>query len=180
MLEKLAGRLRWERSCDGIRVIIPLRFSWLSALGGIGFLALPQFTAEVFGRFRHGAGPASFAPEWTALCLVVVWFTMVFTTKQVLTLNPAELTIQARLFGIGVRKRSFATSRFHNLRFASAEYGLSMNDTNRIQIDRDFKTRNFAFGISELEADTLIDKMMDVYRFPKYPESGVAAPVAKN
>jgi hypothetical protein len=39
MLEKLAGRLKWERTGTGIRVEIPARIPWLRALtSGMAFL----------------------------------------------------------------------------------------------------------------------------------------------
>jgi hypothetical protein len=60
-----------------------------------------------------------------------------------------------------------ANSRFSNLRYAASEYGASMNEMSRIEIDRDSITRKFAFGITELEADTLIEKMMEIYKFPE-------------
>jgi hypothetical protein len=182
MLETLAGRLKWEQTGDGIRVVIPVRMPLLTALSGIWLFMLPHFTVEVFDKLRGFIDPRSFAPVWIGLCLVVLWFTMIFTTQQILTLNPGEIVIQVRIFGIGVKKRAFATSRLQCLRFVPSEYGdlISMNDMSRIQIDRDFKTRNFAFGITEQEADTLIQKMMEVYKFPKYPEINTTASVQVN
>jgi hypothetical protein len=169
MLEKLAGRLKWERIVDCIRVVIPVRIPWLLALNVIWLVMLPHFTVELFDKLRGITGPASFAPEWIGFCIGVLWFTMFFTTQQVLILNPAEMTVQVRMFGIGLKKRTVATSRLHYLRFEPSGYGdfASIQDMSRIQIDRDCKTRNFAFGITEQEADALIEKMMEVYKFPK-------------
>jgi hypothetical protein len=169
MLNKLAGRLKWERTDDGIRVVIPVRTPWLLALLGTWFYTLPSFAAEIFGRTRDINHHGSFAQEWIGLCIVVVWFTMIFTAKHVLILNSAEMTIQVRLFGIGMRSRTVATSRFHNLRYTASELGayVNVNEMSRIQIDRDSKTRNFAFGIKKQEADALIGKMMEVYSFPR-------------
>ena len=143
----------------------------------------PSYSEDVFRKYRGLTGPESLVHFWLVLgvgiFLVILWFTMVFTTQQVLTLNPAEMEIQVRMFGIGVRKRTVATSRLRHLRFVPSEYGdwVSLNDMSRIQIDRDFKTRDFAFGITELEADTLIEKMMEIYKFPKYPRTNPAAPI---
>jgi hypothetical protein len=77
------------------------------------------------------------------------------------------MTFQTRILWICVKKGIFATNRLQSLRFVPSEYGLFLDDTSKIQIDKDFKTRNFAFGISELEADTLIEKMMEIYPFQK-------------
>jgi hypothetical protein len=182
MLETLAGRLKWERTSDGIRVVIPVRVPWLLTLSGIFLFTFPSSTVDVFSKHRGFTGPVSFIQFWillgSGICLGVLWFTMIFTIKQVLTLNPAEMTIQVRTLGIGVRKRTVATNRLHYLRFEPSEYGdsASFNNMSRIQIDRDGKTRNFAFGITEQEADALIEKMMEVYKFPKYPKTDTAAP----
>lgn len=173
MLEKLAGRLQWERLGEGIRVVIPVRVPWLTAILGIWLFIFPINAVELFNKHRGFTGPASFVQFWVVLgiCLIlsVLWFSMIFTTQQVLTLNPAEMTFQVRMLGIGVRKRTYATSRLHCLRFGPSEYGnyLTMDMMSRIQIDRDGKTRNFAFGITEQEADALIEKMMEVYKFPE-------------
>lgn len=172
MLEKLAGRLKWERKGNGIRVVIPVRVPWLRALvGGLGVFSFPILTMDLFGKHRGFTSPASFAPEYIGLFLAAIWFTWLFTIKQVLTLSPTEMEIQTSTFWVDVKKGAYATSRLQNLRFASSDYGeeVSMIEMSRIQIDRDFKTRNFAFGITEQEADALIEKMMEIYNFPNEP-----------
>jgi hypothetical protein len=171
MLEKLAGRLKWERTGDGIRVLIPAWAPWLVTFNGVWLYMVPLTTVQAFDKLRGITGSESSAPAWIGLLLCVTWFTMIFTARQVLTLNPAEMTIQVRLFGIGVRERTRATSRLRNLRFVPSGFGdfASMNAMSRIEIDRDFKTRKFAFGITEGEAETLIEKMMEVYKFPEGP-----------
>jgi hypothetical protein len=175
MLETLEGRLKWERTGDGIRVVIPVRMGWLPAMSGISLWILPAFAVWGIEYFIHLSRPVSVVLNEISLCsgvcLVILWFAMIFTLEQVLTLNPAEVTFQARALGIGIRKRSVATSRLSNLRFVHSEYGdlVSMDSMSRIEIDRDFKTRKFAFGITEGEAETLIEKMLEVYRFPDGP-----------
>jgi hypothetical protein len=173
MLETLAGRLKWERMGDGIRVVIPARTDWLSAMSGIWLWMLPSYAVWGIEYFIHLSRPVSVALNeisfGSCVCLVILWFTWVFTLKQVLTLNPVEMTTQARFLGIGLKKRTVATSRLRNLRFVPSEYGLTIDGMNRIKIDRDFKTRNFPSGITKQEADTLIEKMMEVYKFPEGP-----------
>jgi hypothetical protein len=34
MLETQAGRLKWERTADGIRVVIPVKVGWIAAMSG--------------------------------------------------------------------------------------------------------------------------------------------------
>jgi hypothetical protein len=38
-----------------------------------------------------------------------------------------------------------------------------------MQVDQELRTYHFAEGITEHEADALIEKMMEVYSFPKEP-----------
>lgn len=179
MLEPLAGRLKWERIGHGIRVVIPVRFPLLDALTGISLLTLPVSTIFLFGKHQSLTGLSRFIPIGIGFVLCVGWFVLVFTIKHVLTLNPAEMTVQTRTFGIGVRSRTYATSRLQNLRFVASEYGdwISIGDMSRIEIDRDFKTRKLAFGISEREADALIEKMTAIYDFRQHSESKVEASV---
>jgi hypothetical protein len=157
-------------------VVIPVRVPLLSALSGLWLFYAPFFTVQIFDKLRGVPGPASLVPMWMGLSLGVIWFTMIFTIKQVLTLSSAEMGFQIRILEIGVKKSTCATSRLQNLRFVPSEYGdwVSWSDVSRIQIDRDSKTRSFAFGITELEADTLIEKMMEVYKFPSYPATGAS------
>jgi hypothetical protein len=176
MRENLAGRLTWEPTGDGIRVVIPVRVPWLLAFSGIILFTLPINILKIFSGYSVITVPVSFVQFWIVLgiglCLGILWFTMIFNIKNILTLNSVEITIQAHIFGIEVKKRTYATNRLHCLRFKPSEYGelISMNDMSRIQIDRDCKTRNFAFGITEQEADALIEKMMEIYKFPQVCE----------
>ncbi len=169
MLEKLAGRLKWERTGNGIRVVIPVRFPFMAVLSGMGVISLPFCVVSIFDKLGGVTGPLPVATIWVGLILGVMQMMIFFTTKHVLTLSPAETTVQSRVLGIGVRKHTFATSRQRNLRFVPSEYGdwLFMSDVSRVEIDRDSKARKFAFGITEQEADALIEKMTAVYNFHK-------------
>lgn len=60
-----------------------------------------------------------------------------------------------------------ANSRFSNLQYAASGYRASMNEMSRIEIDTDSIAGKFAFGITELEADKLIEKMMEICKFPE-------------
>ena len=73
MLEPLVGRLKWERTEDGVRVVIPSRFSWWRLLApGLSLLTLPHFTYEVFWKSRYLASmdSRSFIPEWVGARVV--------------------------------------------------------------------------------------------------------------
>ena len=179
MFEMLVGKLRWERTTDGIRVVIPSRFSWwILFSSGLGLLTLPHFTYDVFlkGGRTVAMGPRSFIPEWVGLALFAFWIALFRTHKSVLTLTPAEMRVEKRALGLGLRTTISAVSQLSDLRFVPSEYGLSVEDQSRVQFRTDNATRSFGVGIGE-EADTLIAKMMQVYPFPKHLPTKSAAGV---
>lgn len=167
MLETLAGRLKWERTTDGIRVEIPSHFNGWIFLQGIGLLIFPHFTYEVFWKHTGSTEPRSFVPEWIGLGLLCLWVAFLRTHKTVLKLSPEEMTVQVRGLGIGLNTGKAATSRLSGLRFVPGEYGIGIEDMNRIQLRKDRKARDFGHGITEEEADALIAKFLEIYPFPK-------------
>jgi hypothetical protein len=94
-----------------------------------------------------------------------------------LTLSPAMLTTQQRVFGIAGKEREFSTNKLHNLRFG---WSSNLPKTNKdypreLQIDEDYKTIVLASGIAEEEATAVIARMTEIYSFPKYLPSDAAA-----
>jgi hypothetical protein len=104
MFETLAGRLNWERTADGIRVVIPSRFSWWILCRGLGLLIIPNSTYQVFWKFRYPTSmePRSLIPDWIGLALFAFWYALFRTHKSVLTLTPAEMRVEKRAFGFGL------------------------------------------------------------------------------
>jgi len=167
MLETLAGRLKWERTTDGIRVVVPSHFNGWIYLTGIGLLTFPQFTYELFGRLTAATGQRLLIPGLIGLVLFALWITFLRTHEIALTVSPNEMAVELWAFGIKLKTRKAATSRLTGLRFVPAEYGIGIDDMNRIQFRKDQKRRNLGHGITEEEADALIAKMMEVYPFPE-------------
>jgi len=112
-------------------------------------------------------GSVSFTPEWIGLCLWGIWCLLLFAGKITLMLSPGEMKMQFRTLGIRGRMRAGETHRLHNLRYSRSSWGFNMQDESKVEIDEDLKTRRIAWGITEPEALALIDKMMEVYSFPK-------------
>jgi hypothetical protein len=180
MLEKLAGRLKWERAGDGIRVVIPARRNWRAAL-----------------QVLRASWPSGFASNllFTLFFLIVMyissrepfrwWGILIFFVllvagdisrellgKTILTLDSASLKIDWKIFGVKQTSSKFANERLHDLRFVvSAPSADIRNDfrLNEIQFIEYFATHSFAAGISEEEATALIARMMEVYKFPEEP-----------
>ena len=135
MFQTLSGRVNWERTEDGIRVIVPSRFSWWFLFPGLAVLTFPHFTYEVFWKSRQAAamGPRSFIPEWIGLALFVFWIGLFRTHKCVLTLTSAEMRVEKRALGLRLRTGISATSQLSDLRFIPSQYGISAEDQSRIQ-----------------------------------------------
>jgi hypothetical protein len=180
MLEKLAGRLIWERTGSGIRVEISARAGWMLAFlclwlalfGGIG-------GALEFKAFNEG-DPSTFMLIWGLAWLVgvgvgaglLIWS---LGGRTMLLLNQTEMTIQHRVMGFEWDKRTYATSQVCNLRYVPSFKSSGWSGSNyeqtyhqsQIRFEAEDKTRSFASGLSDIEAFALIDKMLEIYNFPK-------------
>jgi hypothetical protein len=176
MLETLAGRLKWERTSDGIRVVIPARFSWSTMRKHLWepcFYSLIFFLVEPFLRSPHEAGLGW--KERLAMCamIFVLWFVAsLFPGKIILTLNPSTMIIQRRSFGLKRSTCTYLNERLNALRFVARTNREEIRNEYRqseMQIDQGLKTHPFAEGITEPESRVLIEKMMEVYDFPKEP-----------
>ena len=180
MLERLAGRLKWERDGSGIRVEIPARAGWLLAFfllwlilwGGIGGTMVVRALADDdLSTFM-----LVWSIAWAAGVLfglgAIIWGT---SGRTMLFLNQSEMMIQRRVMGMEWDNRSFATRDVRNLRFipASLRSGWSGSNYERtytqsqICFEADGKTRNLASGLSDVEAFALIDRMLEIYEFPR-------------
>jgi hypothetical protein len=175
MLETLAGRLKWERTCDGIRVVIPVRFSWIAIGKGIWEPCVFLLLMSLVDPFLYS--PHKVPLTWEGrlliyLTILLLWSALVSTGKTILTLNPSMLIIQRRPPRFKRRTNRYSTGGLNDLRFvASSNREEIRNGWNQseIQFDQDLKTQNLAEGITEPEARALIDRMMAVYKFPEGP-----------
>jgi hypothetical protein len=104
-----------------------------------------------------------------AVAEVTVGGTIVWSVfgRIILTLDPANLNLRWRVAGIELRDRSFATSEIRNLRYRPLARGGRTRNLSAICFESGSKTYRFGSGIADTEAFALIDKMLDVYPFPK-------------
>jgi len=167
MFERLAGRVKWEQTGDGVRLVVPVRRRSIDAFFGI-FLVSLLAMMDLFDYSR----PARFVHFCIGLSLAGIYLVLSYVTKQELRLSPSGMEIQTSTVGIIVKKRAFATDRLCCLRFVPEERDtLNLGrHSSRIMVDRDFDTYQFAFGVSELEGDAIIEKMKSVRNFPEYPK----------
>ncbi|MGO9316638.1 MAG: hypothetical protein ACLPXT_10145 [Terracidiphilus sp.] len=181
MRETLAGRLTWEPTGEGIRVDIPARRSWTIVINflwlilwcGFGWLALNKIHEG-----HHAATPIPLIWQvgWAAgvvfMTARILWS---LTGTTTLELNSYQLRISRQMMGMQLGTRSYANADVRNLRFIPNMIRGRSNLPSHIEFEEKDKTRSFAWGVSETEAVALIDKMMEVYKFPKALESGSAA-----
>jgi hypothetical protein len=173
MLETLAGRLKWERMGDGIRVELPVQFAWPNLLRNVGrwlsiwvLIFSPIMLVDHFhGRPAQWGLVLLFAPLYAA---TGIWEIMARKTE--LTLNPREMSINQAFFQKDWSKRTYATLRLHHLLYCKSRPEPTAERRaieNSVLCDVEFQTIGLFDGITEEEADALIAKMIEVYPFPK-------------
>lgn len=180
MREKLEGRLKWERTGSGIRIEIPSQAGWLAVFFGF-WLAAWSATGWLFAAMASITNtfdtvPLTFtiawALGWVGILTALLWCLAGRTT---LTLDESEMAIQRRVLKMEWDRRRFATKDVLNLRYipsfslrgwAGTTY-TTYTSASQIRFEADGKTRRFAAGISDTEAFALIDRMLEVYNFPK-------------
>ena len=135
MLEALAGRLKWERTSDGIRVEYRLRgdysamrrffiASWRNIWTGLLIITAILFIADLFARQRHSSG--WWSARWWADPLALLFGAMlarvniVLANRTVLTLNPTKLELEFRRWKWKCGRETYLTANLHDLRFAKS------------------------------------------------------------
>ena len=178
MLETLAGRLTWERTPDGIRVEIPARLSWVALFLTVWLTFWLYVGSRIIGKMLvdddQSAWPLVWLVGWAAgACFVGGWLIWSVGGRATLVLEPVEMRIQRRVFGIEWDTRTYRTNSVRNLRYipgymspGALESGGGYNQSS-IKFESDDKTRSFASGVSDIEAFALIDLMLGVHAFPK-------------
>lgn len=185
MLERLTGRLMWERTGDGIRIVIPAHLSWgairwlLIDLGVyfatyLGLLAIVGCVAHLQGHsFRsylnsEGVRNLSLTSLGCFSGLILARIVPRLFGETVVTLSPAQIIIEWNP-RIRRSKEVFATATLHSLRFVERSGGVPVQNKigqNEIQFGQTHWTRSFAEGVTRKEAEVLIAKMIEVYPFP--------------
>jgi hypothetical protein len=90
-----------------------------------------------------------------------------FFGQTILTLDSTALNVTQVLAGINLRSRSVPTNDVRNLRYRPVDRRGWKGMSGVICFESGERTHKFASGISDAEAFALIDKMLEVYSFPK-------------
>jgi hypothetical protein len=180
MLETLAGRLKWQRTEQGIRVEYRMRgdypamwgfmkASWRNNWPGLILVAAVFYIAHLLDRHGH-------ITRWWDIPLALLLgsmlgsLTSILANRTILTLDSAKLELESLRWNWRRGHEIYPTTRLHDLRFVKPARGADTRNglrLNEIQFNEDLVTQYFATGITEAEASALIAKMMQVYPFPK-------------
>jgi hypothetical protein len=169
MLETLAGRLKWERTEDGIRVEIlePASFADFEAI--VVVAGLPFVVYGLLGG-SHGA-----ARSWVLAIVGVVALLLatplamgLVGRKRLVILTSATLTVTTS--HPCAASRTQLTYTVWNLRsnprvsLTGKEYAEQI----QVEIDSTSGTWTIASRLTEVEAAALISKMKEVFVFPDW------------
>lgn len=177
MLERLAGRLKWEHADQGLRIEIPARWGWraisvavLLAGGALAASELEWTIPSDEALFRLGV--LSAVVVGVGVCFMVAWISWSFTGRTIVSVNQSEMKIQRKVLGFEWDIRRYATFEVRNLRYLPpTEIWAFRTDTDpntsKIQFQAKNKTVQFAGGITEKEACAVFDRLETICKFPK-------------
>jgi hypothetical protein len=180
MQETLAGRLKWERIPGGIQISIPVRRG-ASTIGYVGLVVVWLTIASIhywhlFSQQRTDDPAAMY--ELIAVGIYVVgfffflgWMAWVVTGETLLLLDEGRMTIQQRVMGIDISTQSYNNHEVHSFTYVRPKPFWALRadtdpSSSRIRFSVAGKYHFFARGISESEAYALVERMVEIYRFP--------------
>ncbi len=169
-METLAGRMNWERTKDGVRIVLPFRLSLVHYSLMLWSLYLPL---TAFNLLDNPQCPALIRGSRLLLGLSVcvflgTWFLALYV-RRAIEITPHNLRIAGWLLSRVLKEQSFATQRLYDLRInqmVSELTGKDVPNRNTVEINRGASEVTLARGLTDEEADALCTKLMEVYRFP--------------
>lgn len=180
MLETLSGRLKWERTPGGVMISIPVRRG-ASTIGYAALVVVWLTIASVhywhlFTQPRMDSPDAIY--QLIAIAIYVVgfffflgWIAWATTGETVMLLDEGRMTLQQRVLGIEIATRTFNNHEVHSFSYIRPKSFWAMRadtdpSSSRIRFSAGGKHHFFAKGISESEAFALVERMVEIYRFP--------------
>ena len=101
--------------------------------------------------------------------IAILWS---LTGKTIVTLDQDQLQIATRIMGLQPSTRTYANAEVRNLRFIPAMMRARTNRPSGIWFEANGKLKRFASAVTDTEASVLIEKMHQVYNFPKDSSGG--------
>jgi len=179
-METLAGRLKWERTEDGITVdfraandskTLRRGMRWVLLFTLLSFPVLALLTALLDHLITFHHSKSVWVPALSGTIAGAIGLALnLLGTSSTLRLDPDFLDIGIRRPIYPECQRSYKTRRISNLRFASrgsSRSPITFGRMSELQFDFYDRKRSCFAGITESEAEALIAKMMEVYPFPK-------------
>ena len=176
MLESLAGKLKWERTADGIRVEIPDPASFADFLGIIVAAALPFVVYSFFEGYHWAANPLVLAVVCAvSLLLAVPNGIELVGRKRLVILTSGALTVTTS--HPCAEGRTQLTYTVWNLRSNPrvSLTGKEHPEQTQVEIDSTSGTWTIGSRLTEAEAEALMSKMMEVFAFPEWMPAYKAA-----
>jgi len=180
MVETLEGRLKWERTPGGIHVSIPVRRGPTTA--GYVVLVIIWLTIASVHYWHLFSSPSIDSPrlmlQVIAVGIYVIgffiflgWVAWTVTGETVLDLDSNQMRIQLRALGIDLSSRSFPTREVHSFNYVRPRQFWALRadtdpSTSRIRFTVKGKYHYFARGVSQSEAFALVERMVEIHRFP--------------
>lgn len=169
MLEPLAGRLKWERTSEGIRILVPSRFD----IGPLGDTILIACIPVLFVDFVAKMDKDWKGWGWEQLTVALVALALIraitlLADRTEIRLNPAWLTTRRGPFGLNWKKSSFAVRRLHHLRSVPSRSdwtGIELRGRQTVQFDEDDNTQDLVKQLTANEAAALIEKILEIHPF---------------
>jgi hypothetical protein len=180
MLEPLAGRLKWERTDGGIRIVIPARQSWgairrllddlwVAILAYLGIVAIAGCVAYFRGlsaaSFLKSDGVTSLFLASLGYCAGLVLVRMIprLFGETIVTLTPAQIMI---VWNIRIRHwtQTAPTVNLQSIDFIERSGKMPIQNKigqNEIQLRGTNSILSFGEGVTREEASALIAKMME-------------------
>ena len=179
MRRMLVGRLEGEKTARGINVRIPARRGSAFALFGpvIGawllFASIHYFTMGVPATPEDGQNQLLWLlieGFGVTFIILLFWAAWAFTSDTIVTLDETQFKIQRRVLGIELVTHSFSTTEVHNFKYMDptafrTSKGLTDIRTSRIAFSSRSKTHFFAEGVTQAEAQVLIEQILEVFKF---------------
>jgi len=181
MLDNLEGRVMWERTPQSVRIEVPVRRGpFLAIYGPLVVLWLIVATVR-YWHLLSGPHPEdiNFNLQMVAIGVYVLgfiyfvgWMAWTLTGETVVILNPPEIKIQSRVFGIELTSRTFQANQVNRMRFipptrVATQHSVLNPNSSCIRFEANNKSESFAKGVTKDESRAMIDKMLQVYEFPR-------------
>ena len=103
--------------------------------------------------------------------IFLIWLAWTSTGETVVTVDPNQMVIQKRALGIEVASETYRTVDVHSFNFVRPKPFWALRadtdpSSSRIRFTVSGKYHYFARGVSEAEAFALVERMVEVHRFP--------------